>query len=95
VTSATELFIFGYLLLNLPRGVLPAAAFRPALKAAAAAGVMAVVLLPLLSQPLALVVVVGAAVYVLTGLALGLVEPSDLRAVQMAVRGNLSAVGES
>jgi O-antigen/teichoic acid export membrane protein len=95
VTSATELFIFGYLLLNLPRSVIPVAAFRPALKAAAAAGVMAVVLLPLLSQPLALVVVVGAAVYVLTGLALGLVEPSDLRAVRMAVRGNLSAVGES
>jgi hypothetical protein len=56
---------------------------------------MAVVLLPLLSQPLALVVVVGAAVYVLTGLAIGLVEPGDLRAVRMAVRGNLSAVGES
>jgi O-antigen/teichoic acid export membrane protein len=85
VTSATELLIFGYLLLNVPRDILEPRAFVTLLKAGVAAIVMAAALVPLQGSPLLVQVAAGAAAYSLAGYGLRLIPADDIRLLRAAV----------
>ena len=85
VTSLTELFLFGYLIAAMPKGVIPARAFVALGKSGLAAGVMAAVIIPLQSWPVISVVLIGAATYTGVGLVLGIVAADDLRALRASV----------
>jgi len=90
VTSTTELFILGCLLLTL-RDVLVPRAFVSVLKASTAAAVMAIVLTPLRSLPVPTIVMIGVAVYVISGYVLRLVDSADVRSLRAAIIGRAAA----
>jgi O-antigen/teichoic acid export membrane protein len=84
-TAATECFILGYLLVRLPRELLPVGGLVVFAKAALAAVAMALVLHLLRGWNLALVIPVGGSVYALGGFLLRVVPPEDIALVRAAV----------
>jgi O-antigen/teichoic acid export membrane protein len=85
-TVATEGLILVYLLAVMPRDLLARSTLGVLLKAGAAAGVMALVLITLRGQSLGLLVPLGTAIYALVGFVLRLVPPEDIRLIKSALR---------
>lgn len=85
VTVVTELFITGYVLAVMPKGLLSRSSLVVFLKAATASAVMALALYMLRGESLLLLVPVGGLVYGLCGLVVRLVPPEDIRLVRQAI----------
>lgn len=84
-TVATEAFILGYLLVRLPRELLPVGGLVVFAKAAAAAAAMALALYALRGWHLAALIPVGGVVYLLVGFLLRVVPREDIALVRAAV----------
>lgn len=96
-TAATEGFILAYLLVVMPRDLLARSTLGVLAKAGAASAAMALVLSGLNGLSLALLIPIGAAVYVLVGIALRLVPLEDFRLIGVALgrRGRVAEVEET
>lgn len=95
VTAGTELFIFGYMIVILPRDLLSRSSLIVFVKATASAGAMAAVLYALRGQSILVLVPLGGVVYCLTALLLRLVPPDDFQLFKQVVlnRGRRNADG--
>ncbi len=85
VKTIIEVFILGYLMLNVPRDMLTGTSVSILAKASVASAAMCGALYALRSQHLLLLVLAGAATYVIAGFALRLVPERDLRAFREAL----------
>lgn len=85
-TAATEGLILVYLLAVTPRDLLTRSTLTVLAKAFLASAAMALALIALRDQSLALLIPVGIAVYALVGLLVRLVPPEDFRLIAAALR---------
>lgn len=85
VTVVTELFIFCYLLIFVPKDLLARSTLTVVVKSLGGAAVMALTLYGLRDQSILLLVPVGATVYCLSALGLRLVPPEDVRLLKQAI----------
>ncbi|MEO8285473.1 MAG: flippase [Chloroflexota bacterium] len=96
-TAATEGLILVYLLAVMPRDLLARSTLGVLAKAGVASAAMALVLIALRGQSLALLVPLGIAVYALVGLVLRMVPVEDFRLITGALgrRGRMAEAEES
>lgn len=85
VKTATEVLIFGYLLLNVPRDLLSRESLRVLWKTGLASVAMYAVISLLGAQHLGVLVLSGVATYAFMGIALRLIPDEDLRALREAL----------
>ncbi len=85
VTSLTEVLVFSYLALSLPRDLIPWPVLGVAARAAIAATVMVVVLELAGSSSVIVLVGLGALTYAVCGLLVGLVSPNDIAVIRDAL----------
>jgi O-antigen/teichoic acid export membrane protein len=85
-TMATELFILGYLLVVVPRDLVPWQSIQVLAKAGVAAAGMAIALYALGDQQLYVLIPAGGIVYGSIGVALRMVPPEDIRTITQMLR---------
>jgi O-antigen/teichoic acid export membrane protein len=85
VTSLTEVAVFSYLLVSLPRDLIPWRSLRIAARALGASAVMVGVLQILAGQHVVVLVVAGALTYAACSVAVGLISLDDLASMRRAL----------
>jgi O-antigen/teichoic acid export membrane protein len=95
ITSVTELFLLGALVVASPPGLVRTTSARLALRAIAAGCVTAIVIQPLATAPVVVAGAVGIAVFAATCLVLQAFPLDDLRSVTSLVRGRVRGLGPS
>jgi len=91
ITSLTEIFLFGCLLVASPRGLVGSASRRFATRAALVGGVTALALLPLTPAPIAISAPLGALVFGGACLLFRALPADDLRLATALLRGRIAA----